>query len=396
MAEAPRRAVDTDVHCAPASFDALFPYMEAYWRNYVTDASLALSPSLGGAYPLGASTTATPEARRAGGRPPGDVAALRAQVLDRRDPRCAILNCVTSFDVSRNPYFEAVLTRAVNDWLRAEWLDRDERLRASMVVPTLDPEAAVAEIERLGGDRRFVQVLLPVRGADVRYGNKRYHPVLEAAARHDLAVGLHAWGRVASAPSATGFTHTYLEDYLSNSQSIVQAQVVSLVLEGVFERIPTLRVCLAECGFSWLPALLWRFDKDWKALWREVPWVKARPSEYVYRHFRATTQPAHLPRDATALSQALEMIRARDFLMYASDYPHDHGDGAERLFAALDDDARAAVTHRNAAAFYALDAAVPEAPNAAVDTVVPEAPAALRRGGGHGSAGGGTTEPSGL
>lgn len=351
-------AIDTDVHCAPASFEALLPYMDRYWREYVADAGLALSPSLGGAYPLGARTTATPDGRDGGAAPPDTVAALRAQVLDRQDLRYAILNCVTSFDVSRNPYFETALTRAVNDWLRAEWLDNDARLRASMVVPTLDPEAAIAEIERLGDDPRFVQVLLPVRGPDVRYGNKRYHQVLEAAAGRDLVVGLHAWGRVGNAPTATGATHTYLEDYLSNSHSIVQSQVVSLVTEGVFDRVPSLRVCLAECGFSWLAPLLWRFDKDWKAVWREVPWVTDKPSRYVYRHFRATTEPAHLPPSAAQTAEVLDMIGAADLLMYASDYPHDHGDGGGRLFAALDDDARKAVWHDNAADFYALREAV--------------------------------------
>ncbi|MGH3318670.1 MAG: amidohydrolase family protein [Streptosporangiaceae bacterium] len=355
MIEIGRHAIDTDVHCAPASFEALLPYMDEYWREYIVDTNLQLSPSLAGAYPVGAATTATPEARRGGTSPPDNVEALRRQVLDRSDPRYVILNCLSSFDVSRNPYFEAALTRAVNDWLRAEWLSRDERLRASMVVPTVDPEAAVAEIDRLGEDHGFVQVLLPVRGTDARYGNRRYHPVLEAAARHDLVVGLHAWGRAGSAQSATGFTHTYLEDYLSNSQSMVQAQVVSLVTEGVFERIPALRVCLAECGFSWLPALLWRWDKDWKALWREVPWVRTKPSEYVYWHFRATTEPAHLPSDAGQAAEVVEMTRARDFLMYASDYPHDHGDGAEPLFAAMDTDALESVTRRNAAEFYSLD-----------------------------------------
>lgn len=351
-----RQAIDTDVHCAPTGISALIPYMDApYWKEYVEGAQLALSPTLGGAYPAGAPTSATPEARKYGGLPPDNVEALRRQVLDRWDLRYAILNCLTSFDVSRNPYFETALTRAVNDWLRAEWLDQDERLRASMVVPTLDPEAAVAEIERIGGDPRFVQVLLPVRSVDVRYGNRRFHPMLEAAAAHDLVVGLHAWGRVGNAPTSTGFTHTYLEDYVANSQVIVGAQVASLVAEGVFERFPTLRVCLAECGFSWVPPLMWRFDKDWKAVWREVPWVKTRPSDYVRERMRATIEPAHLPRDPVQVAQALEMVGARDFLMYASDYPHDHGDGAARLLAAMDDEGVEAVLRGNAAAFYRLD-----------------------------------------
>ncbi|MEU6641538.1 amidohydrolase family protein [Saccharomonospora sp. NPDC046836] len=332
--------IDTDLHCAPSSFTDLLPYLDEYWREYIADANLQLSPTLGGAYPAGAETS---------GSVPGAVEALREHLPG--DVRHAVLTCLTAFDVSRNPYFEAALARAVNDWVREHWLARDARLRGSISVSTLDTDAAVTEIERLADDDRFVQVLLPVRGLDVRYGNARFHPVLEAAARHDLAVCLHAWGRVGSAPTPTGFTATYLEDYLSNSQ-VVQSQLVSLIAEGVFEKIPALRVCLAECGFSWLPSLLWRLDKEWKGIWREVPWVKQRPSEYVYQHVRATTQPAHLPTAPQELEQVLEMLRPADWLVYASDRPHYHGDGADRLLAALDDSAREAILWRNAEQLY--------------------------------------------
>jgi uncharacterized protein len=347
MAERPPASIDCDVHCGPESIDALLPYFDDYWREYVADAGVQLSPTLNGAYP--------PGARTSGGPVPGSASALAGSLLDRDGTRYVILNCLSAFDTSHNAYFEAALTKAINDWLRAEWLDRDERLRASLVVPTLDPEAAVDEIDRVGGDSRFVQVLLPVR-SDARYGQRRYHPIYEAAERHGLAIGLHAWGRAGYAPTGSGFTHHYIEDYLSNSQLIVQAQLTSLVSEGVFDRFPALRVALLECGFSWLPFLLWRLDKDWKAVWREVPWLKLKPSEYVYRHFRATTQPSQLPADRTQCSQAAELIRAPDFLMFASDHPHDHGPGGEALLDVLDDDGRDAVLRRNAAHFYSLEA----------------------------------------
>jgi predicted TIM-barrel fold metal-dependent hydrolase len=346
MADPVAAKVDCDVHCAPASIDELLRYFDEYWREYVADAGVQLSPTLNGAYPAGARTS--------GGPPPASASTLADRLLDRDGTRYAILNCLSAFDTSRNAYFEAALAKALNDWLRAEWLDVDERLLASLVVPTLDVEAAAEEIERVGADRRFVQVLLPVR-SDARYGQRRYHPIYEAAERHGLAIGLHAWGRAGTAPTGSGFTHYYVEDYLSNSQLIVQAQLTSLVSEGVFDRFPSLRVALMECGFSWLPFLLWRLDKDWKAVWREVPWLKSKPSDYVYRHFRATTQPAQLPADPVQRADAAELIRARDFLIFASDYPHDHGDGGEALLGALDDDGRDAVLRRNAAHFYSLD-----------------------------------------
>jgi predicted TIM-barrel fold metal-dependent hydrolase len=151
-------------------------------------------------------------------------------------------------------------------------------------------------------------------------GHKNNHAMFEAAQERSLQVALHAWGRAGRSLTSSGFTTTYLEDYLAN-QPIAQAQMLSFVSEGVFERFPDLRVMVTECDFAWLPTLLWRFDKDWKGVWREVPWVKDLPSEYVHRHFCLTTAPAHLPPDDAGRAQLLEMLGGPAMLAYASDFP---------------------------------------------------------------------------
>ncbi|MGW4488304.1 amidohydrolase family protein [Amycolatopsis sp. NPDC004368] len=347
-------SIDTDVHCAPSSLAELEPFLDEYWREYLVDGGQTLSPSQGGAYPPLAPTSATPAARAAGLLPASDVGRLRSAVLDADALRFAVLNCTTSFHCNRNPYYEAALTRAVNDWLVEHWLSRDDRLRASMVVPTLDTAAAVAEIDRIGGHPQIVQVLLPVR-TDVPWGNIRHRALLRAAADRGLVVGLHAWGRLGQAPTSSGLTHTYLEDYLANSQLLVQAQITSLITQGAFAELPALRVSLLECGFCWLPALLWRFDKDWKGVWREVPWLTGKPSEVARHHLRLTTAPAHLPQDPVQVRHALDLFDAGSMLMYASDHPHDHGPGGERLLAALTEGERSRVLAGNAAEWYSLD-----------------------------------------
>ena len=338
-------AIDCDVHVAPASMEALAPYMDDYWRDYLANAGLRLSPNVTGGYP------------ESDPAPPTDVDALREQLLDPSGLRSAVLTCLSAFDATRNAYFEAAICKAINDWLAAEWLARDDRLRASMVIPTLDEQAAVQEVERVGSQPGFVQVLVPIR-TDARWGLRRFHELHEAIAAHDLVLGLHAWGRPGLAPTPSGFTHSYFEDYLANSQVIAQAQVMSLVSEGVFDRVPSLRVALLECGFSWLPPMLWRFDKDWKAVWREVPWVKDRPSEYFKRHFRATTAPAQLPADADQTAQLAEMLGGGQLLMFASDHPHVHGDDGslDVLLEAIGEDGRDAVMQGNAAELYSLPA----------------------------------------
>lgn len=351
--------IDCDVHCAPSSYQDLYPYLSGYWRQYIEEAGIRLS-GLSGPYPPGAPTSASPAAReaaRAGDGPatPASYAALAERVLDPLALHYAVLTCLTGCETHRNPYFAAAVAAALNDWLRAEFLDRDPRLRAALVVSTLSPQDAVAEIERVGGTGGFVAVLLPVRG-DIPWGNKVNHPIFAAARAHGLHVVLHAWGRSGRAPTPSGFATTYLEDYLGN-QTIAQAQVLSLVAEGVFTRFPDLKVVLAECGFAWLPALLWRFDKDYRGVWREVPWLKRLPSEYVTEHIRATTAPAHLPRGPDDLRRLLAMFDAGSLLTWASDYPHDHGDGLAALLDQVGDEARRAILAGNAAGLYGLSLA---------------------------------------
>lgn len=335
--------IDCDVHCAPSSLATLAPYLSDYWQEYTQTAGIRLT-GMANAYPPRSPTSGIPV--------PCDYESLKQGVLDTEAPRFAVLNCLTICEAHRNPYYQAALASALNDWIREEFLDRDDRLRASMVLSTVDIDDAVAEVERLGVDRRFVQVLLPIR-VDTPYGNRRFHRLYAAAQEHGLALGLHAWGRAGHSPTTSGYTLSYLEDYVSN-QVIVQTHVLSLVSEGVFERMPGLRVSLMECGFAWLPSLLWRFDKDWKGVWREVPWVKEHPSAYVRRHFRATTAPAHMPAHRPeAISELLEMVGA-DLLLHASDYPHNHGTSAAALYALLDETTLGQVRDANAVELYGL------------------------------------------
>ena len=73
---------------------------------------------------------------------------------------------------------------------------------------------------------------------------------------------------------------------------VFQAQVLSLVSEGVFDLFPSLRVALIEAGFTWMPSLMWRFDKEWRGLRHLTPWVKRLPS-VIYPRTHAHDAPAN-------------------------------------------------------------------------------------------------------
>ena len=52
----------------------------------------------------------------------------------------------------------------------------------------------------------------------------------------------------------------YIEWHTLGSAGSIMAHLVSLVVNGVFERLPGLRVLLLEGGLAWLPGILWRLD----------------------------------------------------------------------------------------------------------------------------------------
>ena len=316
-----RALVDCDLHNEVPSIQALFPYLPAYWVEHITN-TLFKGPTES-YYPLNAPLAARPGSRPADDAPAGSsLAILREQVLDRPGLQYGILNCLYAVDSLHNPDAAAALASAVNDWQIAEWLDKDARLRASIVVPSQLPALAAREIERIADHPGFVQVLLPAR-TQHPLGSRLFHPLWEAIARKDLVAGIHFGGVPGNPPTPSGWPSYFFEEY-AGMALVFASQLTSIVAEGVFDQFPTLRVALLEAGFTWLPAHLWRFDKEWRNLRRLVPWVKQPPSAYIREHVRLTIQPLDAPPDPRQLLQLVEQLGSDELLLYASDFPHRH------------------------------------------------------------------------
>jgi predicted TIM-barrel fold metal-dependent hydrolase len=216
----------------------------------------------------------------------------------------------------------AALARAINDWTLDTWVRPFPCFKGSILVAPQDPAQAVAEIDRLAADPGVVQVLLG-SATEAPLGRRQFHPIYEACVRHGLPLALHLGGEGAGmAPPATAVGHpsTYFEWYGALPQ-VYMAHITSMVTEGVFERYPALRVVLCEGGVLWLPHLMWRFDKNWKAQRSETPWVKRPPSAYIREHFYATTYPLEAMPDPRDLEEVLAMIDGDERLLFAGNYP---------------------------------------------------------------------------
>ncbi|HVC33945.1 MAG TPA: amidohydrolase family protein [Chloroflexota bacterium] len=344
--------IDCDLHNElHGDAQALLPYLPARWRQHVE--TFGPRAPAGGFYPRfmdHREDARPPSGRRSG----SDVAFTRAHYLDPFNVAHGILIPLSGAGGQQNLELSAVLSRAVNEWQVAEWLDPEPRLHASLTIPFEDPPAAVAEIRHWASDRRFVQVQFSGRPHEPM-GRRKYWPIYEACAENHLQVMSHAFGSYGQPITGAGWPSFYLEEHVGPAQAM-QANIISMVVEGVFERFPGLNVVSVENGFGWLPSLMWRLDSSWKLLHAEAPHLKRLPSEYIREHVYLSTQPMEEPHRPRHFLQLLDHFGdAVDHLMFASDYPHWDADDPDEAFPVqIPPELERKIYYENAAKLYGL------------------------------------------
>jgi uncharacterized protein len=287
--------------------------------------------------------------------PGSDPAHTASQLLDAHGISRAVLigGEVLGLGAMPDPDVAALIAAAYNDWLAETWLAADDRYRGTLVVGAQDPAQAAQEIRRSGENRRFVAVLLPL--TNILMGQRHYYPIYEAAAELGLPITVHpnsGEGIFRTSPSMAGGEPTYYVEWHSGLSQVFQANVISLICHGVFERFPSLKVVLTEGGLGWIPDVLWRLDKNVKGLRDEVPWVRRLPSEYVFDHVRFTSQPLPEPRHREHLHVLCDIVQADRTLMFSSDYPHWDFDDPRYALTALPAEIRQRVKVDNAVETY--------------------------------------------
>lgn len=345
----PFGTIDCDIHPSVPSLRALLPYIEDHWRDVIEIRGMDELNSI--SYPANSPLTARPDWRPTKGKPAATLEQIQTQYLDIFGTTTAICNCLYGVQLLFSDDLAAVFARAVNKWMAAELLDREPRLRASIVISLQNVEHAVDEIERCAKDRRFVQILL-LAGGDHPLGKRQYWPIYAAAERLGLPIGIHAGSNYHNPPTAVGWPSYYTEDYVAQAQAF-QTQLTSMICEGVFSRFGTLKVVLLESGWTWLPAHLWRLSKYWRGLRTEIPWVDRSPEEIVRSNVRLSLQPTDTPPTPDGLARIIDHMQSDELLLFSTDYPHWQFDGTDVLPAGLSPDLIRKLTVENPRATYA-------------------------------------------
>jgi 2,3-dihydroxybenzoate decarboxylase len=182
-----------------------------------------------------------------------DEAGIDLQVLSHGAPATQRLDAETAVRMAR----------AVNDRLHAVVKANPTRFAGFAVLPTADPQASADELERAVTRLGFKGAMIHGLANNAFLDEKRFWPIFERAAALDVPLYLHP------AVPHKAVIDVYYRDYLDQFPNLMTAawgfgvetatQGIRLVLSGVFEKYPQLKIILGHLGEG-LPFYLWRID----------------------------------------------------------------------------------------------------------------------------------------
>ena len=212
----------------------------------------------------------------------------------------------------------AAVCRAYNNWLYDYCKAAPSRLIGIGAIPFQCPELAVVEmryvVEKLGFKGVFTRPN-PLRGRNLDHPD--YDPIWQAAQELDCPIGIHEGGFMPGI-AAVGFDRYDNMAYRHMASHPMEQQLacMTLILGGVLERFPSLKIIFLESGGGWVPYWLVRMDEHRKHMGWVIPDCKLLPSDYFRRQCLI-----QIPSDECTTPMLVELL-GDDHIVWGTDYPH--------------------------------------------------------------------------
>jgi predicted TIM-barrel fold metal-dependent hydrolase len=192
-----------------------------------------------------------------------DLGALRLREMDEGGIDVQVLSHGAPSTQKLPADIAADLTRRVNDRLAASVHTNSKRFAAFAALPTADPAASADELERTVKEHGFKGAMIHGLANGVFLDHKRFWPIYARAEKLDVPIYFHP-----SLPKPE-VMEAYYNDYAEDFPMVARpawgytvetaTQAIRLVLSGVFEAHPGLKIILGHLGET-LPFLVWRID----------------------------------------------------------------------------------------------------------------------------------------
>ena len=247
-----------------------------------------------------------------------------------------------------------------NDFVAEYCRANPRRLKAIAIINIDDVQTGVKEIERCA-KLGFVGATIPEYITERGYGSPEYEPLWDCAQNLDIPLALHistprvkagrGWDREIVDPLVFSIL------MLDNADFWVRVSLTEMILSGVFERHPKLKVGVAEHELNWVPYWLERMDYSYneRAAGRDGYRLKndMLPSDVFHSNCFVDFQE-------DALGVKHRDIIGVDNIMWGSDYPHTESTWPksrqfiEEILAECTEEEKAKIVGGNAARIYGI------------------------------------------
>jgi predicted TIM-barrel fold metal-dependent hydrolase len=249
-----------------------------------------------------------------------------------------------------DPKWALGYAKTYNNWLGDKYLQFDARLKGVALLPIQDPEGAAAELRRCVAEFGMVAGMLPSNptGARRHVSHREFWPIYAEAERLGVPIAFH--GGAYQDLGFNSFTCFPATRAIGHPWALAVC-ATGLIVDGVLDAFPRLRIGLMEGGASWIDLVVDRLAREAKYGGLHL----RRPVADYFRQLYLSIESFD-----PALPRAIEKVGAGCF-MFSTDFPHEIGPadiirelGALQTRGDLTDAQRKGVLEDNARRFYRL------------------------------------------
>lgn len=209
----------------------------------------------------------------------------------------------------------AETSRIINDWLGEKQQKYPDKYRGMMTLPMQDNEAALAELDRAYRKYGMKSLEIASQIGGKNLDDPSFFPVFEYCAKNGITVCLHPYCPVNDDPSFSKYYTTNLVRFPLQTG----LALATLVLGGVFERLPGLNV-VAFHGGGHFPYQFGRIEHGWQVRQEPKTAISGKPRDYLGQIYFDT-----ITHSAPALQFLVDAFGAEHVLI-GTDMPYDMGD----------------------------------------------------------------------
>ncbi len=223
--------------------------------------------------------------------------------------------------IARNnmdPKISLALCQAYNNWISEFCSYSPDQLKFVAMLPFHDVSLACQELHRcvtqLGAVGSFLR---PNLVNDHFWHSNYWDPLYDMHEDLNVTLGFHEGTGAQYSHMNTLYGENRFYRHVASHWIEMQQALIAMIIGGVFEFHPTLRVGFLEAQNSWVPGILTRIEWDYPQYHdSHAPYLSLTPKEYFRRNCWAAVEGSEPEIEPTA-----SLIGA-DRMCISTDYPH--------------------------------------------------------------------------